>query len=154
MNALWDLLKSDAVADARPGNQQLDQLLGELEGRLADYAGPVRAKALFYIAQADFRRANRDRRERAAAAQDALNHYERVVAENPPPELLHAHTLRRPRLKAPFGRVVRKPPFQGTSLGFSPTQMGVHPCIVEFYTRQIPWPKGASLGWRVPRSPR
>ena len=93
VNSLWELLKSDAVADARPGNLQLGQLLGDLEGRLADYAGPVRAKVLFYIAQADWRRALRDRRERAAAAQDALNHYERVVAENPPVELLHAARL-------------------------------------------------------------
>ena len=93
VNSLWELLKSDAVADARPGNLQLGQLLGDLEGRLADYAGPVRAKVLFYIAQADWRRALRDRRERAAAAQDALNHYERVVAENPPAELLHAARL-------------------------------------------------------------
>lgn len=93
VNSLWELLKSDAVSDARPGNLQLSQLLGELEGRLSEYAGPVRAKVLFYIAQADWRRALRDRRERAAAAQDALNHYERVVAENPPSELLHAARL-------------------------------------------------------------
>ena len=93
VNALWDLLKSDAVADQRPGQLQLDQLLGELEGRLGGYSGPVRAKALFYIAQADYRRAQRDRRVRSAAAADAVHHYERTIAERPPKDLLHAARL-------------------------------------------------------------
>lgn len=93
VNALWDLLRSDAVADQRPGQLQLDQLLGELEGRLGGYTGAVRAKALFYIAQADYRRAQRDRRVRTAAAADAVHHYERTIAERPPKELLHAARL-------------------------------------------------------------
>ena len=93
VNALWDLLKTDAVADQRPGQLQLDQLLGELEGRLGGYSGPVRAKALFYIAQADYRRAQRDRRVRSAAAADAVHHYERTIAERPPKDLLHAARL-------------------------------------------------------------
>jgi len=93
VSALWELLRSDAVVDQRPGQLQLDQLLGELEGRLGGYSGAVRAKALFYIAQADFRRAGRDRRVRTAAAADAVHHYERTIAENPPKELLHAARL-------------------------------------------------------------
>ncbi len=93
VNALWDLLKSDGVTDQRPGQLQLDQLLGELEGRLGSYTGPVRAKALFYIAQADYRRAQRDRRVRTAAAADAVHHYERTIAERPPKELLYAARL-------------------------------------------------------------
>jgi hypothetical protein len=93
VTALWDLLRSDAVADQRPGQLQLDQLLGELEGRLGGYSGAVRAKALFYIAQADYRRAQRDRRVRTAAAADAVHHYERTIAERPPKELLHAARL-------------------------------------------------------------
>ena len=93
VNALWELLKSDAVSDQRPGQLQLDQLLGELEGQLGSYLGPVRAKALFYIAQADYRRAQRDRRVRTAAAADAVHHYERTIAERPPKDLLHAARL-------------------------------------------------------------
>jgi tetratricopeptide (TPR) repeat protein len=93
VNALWELLRGDAVNDQRPGQLQLDQLLGELEGRLGGYAGAVRAKALFYIAQADYRRAQRDRRVRASAAADAVHHYERTIAERPPKELLHAARL-------------------------------------------------------------
>ncbi len=93
VSALWELLKSDAVSDQRPGQLQLDQLLGELEGQLGGYTGPVRAKALFYIAQADYRRAQRDRRVRTTAAADAVHHYERTIAERPPKDLLHAARL-------------------------------------------------------------
>ena len=90
---MWELLRGDTLADSRPGQLQLDQLLGELEGRLSSYAGPIRAKALFYIAQADYRRAMRDRRQRTTAAADAVHHYERTIAEKPPRELLHAAQL-------------------------------------------------------------
>jgi tetratricopeptide (TPR) repeat protein len=93
INALWELLKSDVASDQRPGQLQLDQLLGELEGRLGGYAGTVRAKALFYIAQADYRRAQRDRRSRTTAAADAVHHYERAIAEQPPKDLQHAARL-------------------------------------------------------------
>ena len=93
VNALWELLRSDAVSDQRPGQLQLDQLLGELEGRLGGYHGAVRAKAYFYIAQADYRRAQRDRRVRTAAAADAVHHYQRTIAEIPPKDLLHAARL-------------------------------------------------------------
>lgn len=93
VTTLWELLRSDAVSDQRPGQLQLDQLLGDLEGRLAGYPGGVRAKALFYIAQADYRRALRDRRVRTTAASDAVHHYERTIAERPPKELLHAARL-------------------------------------------------------------
>jgi tetratricopeptide (TPR) repeat protein len=93
INALWELLRSDTIADDRPGHLQLGQLLGELESTLTSYSGPVRAKALFYIAQADYRRALRDRRLRTTAAADAVHHYERALAENPPKELRFACLL-------------------------------------------------------------
>jgi TolA-binding protein len=93
INTLWELLRGDTLKDNRPGQLQLDQLLGELESRLSSYAGPIRAKALFYIAQADYRRALRDRRQRTTAAADAVHHFERTIAEKPPRELLHAAQL-------------------------------------------------------------
>jgi tetratricopeptide (TPR) repeat protein len=93
VNALWELLKQDGVADEPQRRLRFDRLLGDLEGQLADYAGPVRAKILFYIAQADYRRAQRDRAGRAAAAAAAVSHYERVLAEQPPLDLAHAAKL-------------------------------------------------------------
>jgi tetratricopeptide (TPR) repeat protein len=93
INALWELLRSDAIADDRPGHLQLGQLLGELESTLTSYSGPIRAKALFYIAQADYRRAIRDRRQRTTASADAVHHYERALAEKPPKELRFACLL-------------------------------------------------------------
>lgn len=89
---LWQLIKQDA-RDPRPGRMQLDQLLGELEGGLASYPGPIRARVLFYIAQAEYRNAQRDRKVRVAMAEAAMNHYERVMAENPGPELVNAARL-------------------------------------------------------------
>ncbi len=91
--ALWELLKEDGIVDPQKRQVWLDDALGKLNGRLGDYAGPVRAKVLFYIAQADYRRALRDRRERTTAAGDAVHHYERVLAEDPPKELRHAAQL-------------------------------------------------------------
>lgn len=93
VNALWELLKQDGVADEPQRRQRVDRLLGDLEGQLADYTAPVRAKILFYIAQADFRRAQRDQAGRAAAAAAAVSHYERVLAEQPPLDLAHAAKL-------------------------------------------------------------
>jgi tetratricopeptide (TPR) repeat protein len=86
---LWKLIRDDG-RDSRPGGMQIDQLFGELEAGLIAYLGPVRARVLFYIAQADYRRAQRDRRQRADAARDAMLHYERVLAENPGVELSNA----------------------------------------------------------------
>ncbi len=102
--ALWELLKSEAVsggggdkknqAAARDGAVQLDQLIGELQGRLlADYGGPVRAKVLFGIAQAQYARAERATSERAALAALAVGSYERVLGEDPPPGLRDAARL-------------------------------------------------------------
>jgi tetratricopeptide (TPR) repeat protein len=89
IETLWTLLKSDAL-DSRPGQLQLDQLLGELEGKLTGYSGPVRARVLFYIAQANYREALRDRSERTRLVTDAIHRYERVLAEEPPADLRHA----------------------------------------------------------------
>jgi tetratricopeptide (TPR) repeat protein len=89
---LWQLIKQDA-RDPRPGRMQLDQLLGELEGGLSAYPGPIRARVLFYIAQAEYRQALRDRKQRAAMAETAMAHFERVLAENPGPELSAATRL-------------------------------------------------------------
>jgi len=91
--ALWDLLQTDAVVDPRPGRLQLDQLLGDLEGRIAAYPGPVRARVLFHIAQANWRAAVRDRAERERLVGEAVHRYERVIAEDPPAELAAAARL-------------------------------------------------------------
>jgi tetratricopeptide (TPR) repeat protein len=88
--ALNELLRSDALADPRPERLQLDQLLADLQARLVEYPGPVRARVLFSIAQADWRRALRDPRERGAAALRAMGTFERVLTERPPAELAHA----------------------------------------------------------------
>jgi hypothetical protein len=93
VNTLWELLKDDGVSDPQKRQVWLDDSLSKLNGHLGDYPGPVRAKVLFYIAQADYRRALRDRAERANAASDAVHHYERLLTENPPTELRHAARL-------------------------------------------------------------
>lgn len=89
---LLDTLKRDEH-DTRPGRMQIDQLLSELEGGLAAYPGPIRGRVLFYIAQAEYRQAVRDRSARAMLADSAINHYDRVMAERPGPELLGATRL-------------------------------------------------------------
>lgn len=89
---LWQLIKQDA-RDPRPGRVQLDQLLGELEGGLSAYPGPIRARVLFYIAQAEYRNALRDRKARAAMAESSMAHFERVLAERPSAELSVAARL-------------------------------------------------------------
>ena len=93
VNTLWELLKDDGINDPQKRQLWLDDSLNQLNGHLGDYPGPVRAKVLFYIAQADYRRAVRDRTERANAANDAIHHYERLLTENPPAELRHAARL-------------------------------------------------------------
>lgn len=93
VNALYELLRNDQVSDSRPGRQQLDQLLGELVGRLGRYQGPVRARVLFYIARAQWLQARRDRAEQASLAGQAAQTYRRVLDEQPSPELRHASML-------------------------------------------------------------
>jgi tetratricopeptide (TPR) repeat protein len=93
VEALYALLRNDQANDARPGRQQLDQLLGELVGRLGRYPGPVRARVLFYIARAQWLQARRDRGEQAALARQAAATYRRVLDEQPSPELRHASQL-------------------------------------------------------------
>lgn len=92
IETLWTLLKSDNL-DNRPGQLQLDQLLGELEGKLTSYSGPVRARVLFYIAQANYRQALRDRTERTRLLSEAIHRYERVLNEDPPRDLRHAASV-------------------------------------------------------------
>lgn len=87
---LLAMLKADGPGG---GRQRLDLLVGELMARLGDQAGPVRARAYFYIAQAAFRRAERERGERTAVAAQAVGYYERVLAERPPAELRDAARL-------------------------------------------------------------
>ncbi len=93
VNTLWELLKDDGVSDPQKRQLWLEDSLNKLNGHLGDYPGPVRAKVLFYIAQADFRRAQRDRAERESACADAIHHYERLLTEGPPIELRHAARL-------------------------------------------------------------
>jgi hypothetical protein len=50
----------------------------------------VRAKALFYIAQAGHRHAERERTQRGVLAAQAIGNYERVLSEKPSPELRDA----------------------------------------------------------------
>ena len=91
--ALWELLKQEnltGAASTAETQSRLDQEMGSLLGRLSEYPGPVRAKAMFYIAQAEHRRAERDRSSRAVVAAQAVGYYERVLSENPPVELRDA----------------------------------------------------------------
>lgn len=93
VEALYTLLRDDQINDARPGRQQLDQLLGELVGRLGRYPGPVRSRVLFYIARAQWLQARRDRAEQATLARQAAATYRRVLDEQPSIELRHASQL-------------------------------------------------------------
>ena len=93
VTALYELLRDDRANDDRPGRQQLDQLLGELVGKLGHYPGPVRARVLFYIARSQWQQARRDRTGQAAAARQAAATYRRVLDENPSVELRHASAL-------------------------------------------------------------
>ncbi len=90
--ALWMMLQQDAPAGSATGTARdhLDEALGQLLGRISEYPGPVRAKAMFYIAQAAHRRAERERTQRGVLAAQAIGYYERVMSENPSPELRDA----------------------------------------------------------------
>ncbi len=90
--ALWEMLKQDGVSSG-DAQARLDQQLGGLLGRLSEYPGPIRAKVMFYIAQAEHRRAERDRASRAVVAAQAVGYYERVLSEDPSPELKDAARL-------------------------------------------------------------
>ena len=88
--ALWELLKQEGLAGSGEMQSRLDQEMGGLLGRLSEYPGPIRAKTMFYIAQAEHRRAERDRASRGVVAAQAVGYYERVLSENPSPELRDA----------------------------------------------------------------
>ncbi len=95
--ALWELLRGDTLSDRRPGDLQLDELVAALVQRLGDYSGPVRARILFYLAQAQHRVAERDRAGRANSAGLAVGYYKRVLDEDPPAELRNAAQIGRAR---------------------------------------------------------
>jgi tetratricopeptide (TPR) repeat protein len=97
--ALWDMLKIETPQAAKEGTsstdqaqaqEHLDEAMGQLLGRISEYPGPVRAKALFYIAQAGHRHAERERTQRGVLAAQAIGNYERVLSEKPSPELRDA----------------------------------------------------------------
>lgn len=90
---LFGLLKADTGGDGSTGRLQLDKAVGTLMARLGDQPGSVRARAYFYIAQAAFRRAERDRSDRTALAAQSVGYYERVLAENPPADMRDAARL-------------------------------------------------------------
>ncbi len=87
---LTELLKGDGATTAKDAQDRLDLLMGSLAGRLGEYPGPVRARVLFYIAQASHRRAERDRTERRTLAAQSIGWYERTLQEDPPVELRDA----------------------------------------------------------------
>jgi len=93
VDTLLGMLKADTGADGRGGRLALDSVVSDLMGRLAEHPGPVRARAYFYIAQATYRRAERERAERTTIAAQAVGYYDRVLSENPPPELKAAAQL-------------------------------------------------------------
>ena len=96
--ALWDMLKIETPqsaddssgSDKNRAQEHLDEAMGQLMGRISEYPGPVRAKALFYIAQAGHRHAERERAQRGVLAAQAIGNYERVLSEKPSPELRDA----------------------------------------------------------------
>lgn len=90
VTALWELLKQEGLAGSGEMQSRLDEEMGSLLGRLSEYPGPIRAKTMFYIAQAEHRRAERDRASRGVVAAQAVGYYERVLSENPSPELRDA----------------------------------------------------------------
>jgi hypothetical protein len=92
IDEFWRLLKSDNL-DQAEGKDRLEQLLGGIQTSLAQYEGPIRARVLSYIAQADYRQAWRNRKERPVLVAKAIQRYDRVLKESPPPELRHAALL-------------------------------------------------------------
>ncbi len=92
IDEFWRLLKDEHLEQTE-GKDRLEQLLGGIQTSLAQYDGPIRARVLFYIAQADYRQAWRNRKERSVLVANAIQRYDRVLKENPPPELRHAALL-------------------------------------------------------------
>ena len=95
--ALWELLRGDALADRREPSLQLDELVAALVSKLGDHPGPVRARVLFYLAQAAWHQAERDRTQQAVLAGTAMGYYQRVLDESPPAALRHAAIIGRAR---------------------------------------------------------
>ncbi|MFW5750689.1 MAG: hypothetical protein ACOCZK_03470 [Planctomycetota bacterium] len=81
VDELYRLLESDRLHDDRAGVVQIEQLLGDIKGNLTDYGANVRAKVLFYIAQAKYAAAMQHPRHRAGLLKQAIHEYERVIRE-------------------------------------------------------------------------
>jgi tetratricopeptide (TPR) repeat protein len=88
----WTLLRGDAIDD-QGARDQLGQFLGGLQGNLANYDTTIRARVLFYIAEADHRHAWRDHGQRSQLVADAIQRYDRVLKENPTADLRNAARL-------------------------------------------------------------
>lgn len=97
VTALWEVLRGDALADRREPSLQLDELVAALVSKLGDHPGPVRARVLFYLAQAAWHQAERDRTQQSVLAGTAMGYYQRVLDESPPAALRHAATIGRAR---------------------------------------------------------
>jgi len=107
VESLLGMLKNDVGSDGKGGRLGLDAVVGDLMDRLAEHRGPIRARAYFYIAQATYRRAERERTERTTLAAQAVGYYDRVLAEDPPPELRDAARLGLARAALLAGNDVR-----------------------------------------------
>ncbi len=70
-----NLLRSEGFNDAQ---EEIGKLLQGIEGSLASYSSPAKAKVLFYIAQAHYRAAERDRLQQDRY-HDAIRMYQRVL---------------------------------------------------------------------------
>lgn len=79
---LFNFLRSDFDEDSRPPDQQLAQLLEDLKSGLAGYRGSERHKILFYIAQGQYRAAERDPVNGAARMASVVHTYQRLVGDN------------------------------------------------------------------------
>lgn len=92
VDEFWRLFNDDRP-DRRPPKDQLDEMLGSIETGLGQYDGPIRARVLFYIAQADWRQAWRNRKDRSVLVANAIQRYQRVLTELPSGDLRHAAQL-------------------------------------------------------------
>jgi tetratricopeptide (TPR) repeat protein len=100
IQSLYDLLGRDDIDNAE---LELASLLGNIQTSLGDYPSSVRAKVLFYIAQAHFHAAARDRLERERYQRAAAT-YTRVLQEgNPDPALAVAARLGKARALIAYG---------------------------------------------------
>ncbi len=71
----------------------MGQFLGGLQSSLGNYDTAVRARVLFYIAEADHRQAWRDRSRRSQLVADSIQRYDRALKENPPASMRNACRL-------------------------------------------------------------